>query len=157
MGAGLAALVVGQQRSRHPLRPPRFAVLAAVGDVDHPEDVPASGDVIHAHQQLPDEQILVRGGPEQPFQHVPSEQPALDRDRCAPPGLGRGRMARATLASGRIRQPRSISRWRSAKARSWTSGGTPARSRPARIWSHASSRTQPEQAARRSTTLRGYG
>ena len=119
MGAGLAPLVVGQQRPRHPFRPARFPVLAAIGHVHHPEDVPAAGRLVHADQQLADEQVLVRGGPEHPFQHVPAEQPASEAGAS---------VTWPVVARRRSTQYRSIRRWRSAKARSCTSGGTPARS-----------------------------
>ncbi len=136
MGARVAPLVVGQQRARHPLGPPRLPVLGAVGDVHHPEQVPPTGRLVHPDQQLAEEEVLVRSGPERPLQHVLAEQPVP---------------VHASVMS------RSIRRWRSAKARSRTSSGTPARSKPSSSWDQMSSRSQPGQAASRSATLSGYG
>ena len=139
VGTGLAPFVVGQQRARHPLGPARLPVLGAVGDVDDPEQVAPVGGLVHADQQLAEEQVLVGCGPERGFEDVLAEQPSPDLGRVAFGG----------------RHERSISRWRSANARSRTSRGTPARSKPSSSWDHTSSRSQPGQAASRSATLSG--
>ncbi len=131
--AGLAPGVVDQQRARHPLGPPRLPVLGAVGHVDDAEQVAPAGGLVDRHQQLAQEQVLVRRGPEHPFEHVLPEQP---------PGA---------------HQNRSIRSWRSAKARSRTSAGTPARSSSSSSSYQVSWRSQPGQAARRSATVSGYG
>ena len=75
MGPGFAAFVVGQQRARHPLGPPGLAMLGAVGDVDDAEQVAAAGAVVDRDQQLAQEEVLVRRGPERALQHVLAEQP----------------------------------------------------------------------------------
>ncbi len=76
MSAGVASGVVGQQGARHPLGPTGLAVLAAVGDVDHPEQVAPAGSLVHPHQQLAEEQVFVRSRPEQRLQHIAAKQPA---------------------------------------------------------------------------------
>ena len=134
VGAGLTAGVVGQHGARHPLGPARLPVLGAVGDVDDAEQVAPPGGLVHADEQLAQEQVLIGGGPEGALQHVAAEQPPPARVRA---------------------HARSMRRWRSAKARSRTSGGTPARSRASSTSSQASSLSQRGQAASRSATVRG--
>ena len=120
--AGFAALVVCQEGASHPLGPAGFAALAAVGDVDHPEHVAAPGGLVHTDQQLADEQVLVRCGPEHSFQHVPAKQPTLG------PGCGSTSAMIRFAPSGSFHQPVPV-----RERRSWTSSGTPARSNPDRI------------------------
>ena len=79
MDAGFAALVVRQQGPGDPLGPPRLSVFTAVGHVDDAEDVAAAGGLVHADQELADEEVLVRRRPERRFEHVSAEQPALRR------------------------------------------------------------------------------
>src|SRR5205814_1627339 len=76
VGARFAARVVGQQGARHSLGPTRLAVLGAVSDVDDPEQVAAAGGVVDGNQQLAEEQVLVRCGPEGALQNVATEQSA---------------------------------------------------------------------------------
>src|SRR5207247_1561869 len=123
----------------HPLRPARLAVLGAVGDVDDPKQVAPPGDVVDPHEQLADEQVLVGRGPEERLQHVLPEEPAAG-------GVGR-----------RAHQKRSMRSWRSVKARSRTSKGTPSSSKHSSRRIHSSWRSHEGQAASRSATVSGYG
>ena len=88
---------------------------------------------------------------------------------CSPPQRRRrGDRHGLKPAQDRAREPgrkgvqfaaqfRSIRAWRSVNARSFTSSGTPARSRALSSSSRISRRAQPGHAARRSATDRGYG
>ena len=79
MGAGLAARVVGQQGARHPLGPARLPVLGAVGDVDDAEEVAPAGRLVHADQELAQEEVFVGRGPERALENVAPEQAAPPR------------------------------------------------------------------------------
>jgi hypothetical protein len=81
VGAALAPGVVGQQGAGHPLGPARLAVLGAVGDVHHPEQVATPGDVVHRHQELAQEEVLVRGGPEDAVEDAATEEAAAGGSR----------------------------------------------------------------------------
>ena len=134
--AGLAAAVVGEQGAGHPLGPTGFAVLGAVGDVDDAEEIPPPGGLVDADEELAEEQVLVGRRPEDSFEDVLAEQPASART---------------------VHQARSINLWRSVKARSRTSTGTPARWNSSSISSHSSWRSHGGQAASWSATDSGYG
>ncbi len=139
VSTALAPGVVRQEGARHAFRPPRFAVLAPVADVDDPEQVAPAGGVVYAHQQFTEEQVLVGGGSEQGLEHVAPKEPA-------------SRVRREVVSGGHAR---SIKEWRSSKARSLTSWGKPARSSSLSSSAQISALAQSGQAARRSATDRG--
>src|SRR5207253_9029071 len=104
----------------------------AVGDVDDAEQVSTTGGVVDGDEQLAEKEVFVGRGPEDALEHVASEESA------------------PLLAHAR-----SMSAWRSAKARSRTSAGTPARSKRSSSWSHSSWRSHGGQAASWSATDSG--
>src|SRR5438552_8583849 len=133
--ARLVARVVGEQRARLALGPPGLAVFCAVGDVDDTEQVAPAGVVVDADEDLAEEQVFVGRGPENALEHVLAEQPAP----CV----------------RRVPQALSLKSGRSAKARSRTSRGTPARSKSSSSCMRTSARSQGGQAASRSATVSG--
>ena len=85
----VASCVVCQEGARDSLGPARLPVLGPVTDVYDPEQVAPSGGLVYAHQQLSEEQVLLRRRPEQGLEHIAPEQP--------PPGMA-GQSSRAIIA-----------------------------------------------------------
>ena len=112
VGPAFAPGVVGEQGAGNPLRPAGLAVLGAVADVDDPEQVAPAGRLVHADEQLAEEQVLVGGGPEESLQHIAPEEPSpraagstlrASATCCPPATLGDG-----LLAEGPSSMPLSI-------------------------------------------------
>src|SRR5205823_8468954 len=100
-----------------------------------------------------EEEVFVGRGPEHTLEHVLAEQPPT-RVCCID---GAADITGALLCRRSLAHARSMRSWRSAKARSRTSGGTPARSKSSSSCIRTSARSHGGQAANRSATVSGYG
>src|SRR5690349_18128072 len=106
-------------------------MLGSVRDVDDAEEVAPPGGLVDADEQLAQEEVLVGRGAEDGLEDVLAEE------------------------STSTAHARSISLWRSVKARSRTSSGTPAWWNSSSISSHSSCLSHGGQAASWSATDSG--